>query len=84
MEKGKYAGFTTNQLQKRKKYASVLLMILIAAIVIDGLILVYGFVTGDGFINALFAAVVACFVIFIPIYISKKRIERELKTREGR
>ena len=82
MEKGKSADLTTKQLQKRKKYASILLVILIAAVVLDGLALIYNLIIGKGFFNALFIAAAACVVIFIPIYLGKKKIEGELKNRE--
>ena len=82
MEKGKFANVTTKQLQKRKKVASILLVILIAAVVLDGLALIYNLVIGKGFFNALFVAAAACIVIFIPIYIGKKKIEGELKNRK--
>ena len=82
MEKRKYANLTTEQLQKRKKYASILLVILIAAVVIDGFVLIYNLVIGKGFINTLFVPAVACIMIFLPIYIGKKKIEEELKNRE--
>ncbi len=82
MEKGKSANLTTKQLQKRKKYASILLVILIAAIVLDGLALIYNLIIGKGFYNALFVAAAACVVIFIPIYLGKKKIAGELKNRE--
>jgi hypothetical protein len=83
MEKGKYTNLTTKQLQNRKKYASILLVILIAAVVLDGSVLIYNLVIGNGFINTLFAPIAACIVIFIPIYLGKKKIEGELKNREG-
>ena len=82
MEKGKFANLTTKQLQKRKKVASILLAILIAAVVLDGLALIYNLIIGKGFFNALFIAAAACVVIFIPIYLGKKKIEGELKNRE--
>jgi len=83
MEKGNYANLTTKQLLKRKKYAFILLLILIAAIVLDGLVLIYNLVIGNGFINTLFVGIAICVVIFIPIYMGKKKIEGELKNREG-
>ncbi len=82
MEKGKYANLTTKQLQKRKKYASILLVIIIAAVVLDASALIYNLVIGKGFLNTLIVPAVACIVIFIPIYIGKKKIEGELKNRE--
>jgi hypothetical protein len=82
MEKEKYANLTTKQLQKRNKYASILLMLLIAAVVIDGSVLIYNIVIGNGFINTLFVPIAACIVIFIPIYMGKKKIEGELKNRK--
>jgi hypothetical protein len=82
MENGKFTNLTTKQLQKRKKYAFILLVILIAAVVADGSALIYNLVIGRGFFNALFVAAAVCFVIFIPIYAGKKKIEGELKNRE--
>ena len=83
MEKGKFGNLTTNQLQERKKYAFILLVILIAAVVLDASALIYLLVIGNGFNNALFATTAACMVIFIPIYLGKKKIEGELKNREN-
>jgi hypothetical protein len=82
MEKGKYANLSAKRLQKRKKYASILLVILIAAVVFDGSVLIYNLVIGKGFINTLFVPIAACIVIFIPIYLGKKKIEGELKNRD--
>ena len=82
MDKGQYANLTTKQLQKRKKYASILLVILIAAVVLDGTVLICNLVIGNGFINTLFVPIGACIVIFIPIYLGKKKMEGELKNRE--
>jgi hypothetical protein len=84
MEKGKFANLTTIQLQKRKKYASVLLVILLAAVVLDGSALIYNLVIGHGFISTLFVPAAACILIFIPIYMGKKKIEGELRNREGK
>ena len=82
MEKGEYANLTTGQLQKRKKYASILLVILIIAVVLDASALIYNFVIGKGFNYALFVAAAACLVIFIPIYLGKKKIEEALNSRK--
>ena len=82
MEKGMFANLTTKQLQKRKKYAFILIVILIAAIVFDGSVLIYNLIIGKGFFNALFAAAAACILIIIPIYIGKKKIEGELENRK--
>jgi hypothetical protein len=81
MENRKYTDLTTEQLQKRKKYASVLLVILVAAVVFDGLLLIYNLVIGNGFINTLFVPLAACIVIFIPIYLGIKKIDGELKNK---
>jgi hypothetical protein len=83
MEKRNYANLTATQLQKRKKYASILLVILIVAVVLDGAALIYKLLIGKGFINALFVLIVACIVIFIPIYLGKRKIEGELKNRDN-
>jgi hypothetical protein len=83
MEKGNYGDFSTNQLQNRKKYAFILLVILIAAVVLDVSALIYILVIGKGFNNVLLVTATACIVIFIPIYMGKKKIEGELKNREN-
>ena len=82
MDTGKYAHLTTKQLQQRKKYASVLLVILIAAIVLDTSVLIYNLVIGKGFNNALFISAAVCIFIFIPIYLGKKKIEGALNNKE--
>jgi len=82
MDKGKYVSLATKQLQKRKKYASILLVILIVAVMLNASALIFNIVIGKGFINTLFVSAAACIMIFIPIYIGKKKIEGELKNRE--
>ncbi len=73
----------TSQLVKRKKFASILIAILIAAIVLNISVIIYSLVIGNGFNNSLFSAAAVCFLIFIPIYLGKKNIEKELKNRAG-
>ena len=82
MEKGNNVNLTIKQLQKKQKYASILLVILFAAVVLDGSVLIYNLVMGKGFIYTLFVPAAACLVIFIPIYIGKKKIEGELQNIE--
>ena len=82
MEKGKYANLTTRELQKRKKFAFVLSIILIAAVVLDGSALIYNLFAGKGFKSALFIVTVACLVVCMPILSGKKMIEEELKKRK--
>jgi hypothetical protein len=83
MEKEKSGNLTINQLQKRRKYAFILLVILIAAVVLDVSALIYILIIGKGFNNALFVTAAACIMIFIPIYMGKKKIEGELKNKEN-
>lgn len=73
----------TSQLEKRKKFASILIAILIAAIVLNISVIIYNLVIGKGFITSLFIGAAVCFLIFIPLYIGKKNIEKELKNRAG-
>ena len=82
MDKGKYVSLATKQLQKRKKYASILLVILIVAVMLNASALIFNIVIGKGFINTLFVSAAGCIVIIIPIYVGKKKIEGELKNRE--
>jgi hypothetical protein len=82
MEKGKYANLTVKQLQERKKYAAILLVILTTTAVLDGSALIYNLVIGNGFIKILFVPIAACILILISVYIGKKNIEGELKNRE--
>ncbi len=50
LEKEKYVNQSNEQLQNRRKVAKVLLVILIILIVLDGSLLIYNLVIGDGFI----------------------------------
>jgi len=83
LEKEKYVNQSTEQLQNRKKVASVLIVILIVAILIDAIALIYNLAIGEGFITTLFVPAAACFVVFIPIYIGKKKIEEEIRNRKA-
>ena len=81
MEKRKYTNLTTKQLQKRKQ-CTRLISDLDCCVMIDESMLIYNLVIGKGFINTLFVPAVACIIIFLPIYMGKKKIEEELKNRE--
>ena len=80
---GKYANLTNTQLQKRKKFSLILLVVLIAAVLLNGSVLIYNLVVGKGFMNTLFLPVAACIVIFIPIYLGKKKIFKVTFRDEG-
>ena len=67
MEKGKYANLTTGQLHKRIKFASILLWIFIAAVVLDISALIYNLIIGKGFNNVLFVTAATCMVISLPM-----------------
>ena len=79
----KLENLTTEQLRKRKKSASILLVILIAGVVLDSSVLIFVLIVGDGFNISLIGAAIACFVIYIPIFLGKKKIDEELKNREN-
>ena len=84
METEEYANRTHKQLLQRKKYANILLVILIAAAILVGVALIYNLVIGNGFINTLFVPIAGCILILIPIYIGKKKIEEVLNNREDK
>ena len=69
------------RLIKRKKTASILLVILIAAIVLDSAALIYELILGNGFQTYLFVPAVSCFVIAIIMYSGLKKIKEELAKR---
>ena len=83
MKKEKLEKTHTQQLRKTRKFGRLAIMLLIAAFVLDVFVLVYDVIIGDGFTISLFVSAVACFVIFIPIYLGNKRIDEELKRREN-
>jgi flagellar basal body-associated protein FliL len=82
MEKEKFANLSNEQLEKRKKYAFILLLILIVSLVLVVSILIFNLITGEGFDNGLFVAATTCFLVFIPIYAGKKKIGEELIRRK--
>ena len=69
------------RLIKRKKTASILLVILIAAIVLDSAALIYELILGNGFQTYLFIPAVSCFVIAIIMYSGLQKIKEELAKR---
>jgi ABC-type lipoprotein release transport system permease subunit len=69
------------RLIKRKKTASILLVILIAAIVLDSAALIYELILGNGFQTYLFVPAVSCFVIAIIMYSGLQKIKEELAKR---
>ena len=81
MEKEKLEKHTTERLRKRKKIASIILVILFAVALLDLSVLLYNLFIGHGFNISLFVPALACFVISIPIYLGKKKIDEELKNR---
>jgi hypothetical protein len=82
MEKDKYANLTTEQLLKRKKIASILLVILAAATVLDGSAIIYDLVNDEGFNTTLFVPAVACAMLFLIMYMGKKKLQEVLKSRD--
>ena len=72
---------SAERLIKRKKTASILLVILIAAIVLDSAALIYEFILGNGFQAYLFVPAVACLVIAIIMNSGLKKIKEELAKR---
>jgi ABC-type lipoprotein release transport system permease subunit len=72
---------SAERLIKRKKTASILLVILIAAIVLDSAALIYELILGNGFQTYLFVPAVSCFVIAIIMYSGLKKIKEELAKR---
>jgi len=83
MANEKLENFTAEKLIKRKKIASILFIILIAAALLDIIVLIYNLIINNGFNISLFVTATACFVISIPMYLGKKKIEEVLKNREG-
>ena len=83
MENKKLEKFTTEKLRSRKRIASVLIVVIITAVVLDISMLIYDLIIGKGFNISLFVTATACFVISIPIYLGKKKIEEELKKRDN-
>ena len=69
------------RLIKRKMTASILLVILIAAIVLDSAALIYELILGNGFQTYLFVPAVSCFVIAIIMYSGLQKIKEELAKR---
>jgi hypothetical protein len=69
------------RLIKRKKIASTLIVILIAAIVLDSAALIYELILGNGFQTYLFFPAGACLVIAIILYSGLKKIKEELAKR---
>ncbi|MFN8207284.1 MAG: hypothetical protein U0T82_07735 [Bacteroidales bacterium] len=82
METGKFAQMKTSQLQNRKKFASILIVILVCAALLDAAVLVWMLASGKGFINGLFVPAAACLIVLLPLIAGKKKISEELEKRK--
>jgi hypothetical protein len=81
MAREQLGDYSTERLIKRKKTASILLVILIAAIVLDSAALIYELILGNGFQTYLFVPAAACLVIAIIMNSGLKKIKEELAKR---
>ncbi len=79
MAKEKVKNPTIEQLKKRKKLGSILLAILTFSVVLSLLVVIYNLLTGEGLNTSLLVAAFGCFMVAIPIYLGKKKIDMELK-----
>ena len=59
-----------------------MLVILIAAVVLDGAAFIYDLISGNGFSFYLFLPVIVCFFFVIMMYTGLKRINEELAKRK--
>ena len=85
MKKEKFEKLTTKQLIQRKKLALILLVILIAAAVLSVSVLLKNLINGDDDTNySLLSSAIACLVVSFPMYLGKKKIDEELKSRENK
>jgi predicted permease len=83
MVKEEIKKLTNRQLQKRKKLSTAILIILITAAVLNGALVIYDLIIGDGFNSSLFIPAIACLVIALPIALGKNQIKEEMKNREN-
>ena len=84
MAKDNLEDIGTEKLKKRKNFGSILLVILIAAAVLDGSVVIYDLIIGNGLETYLIVPAIACFVISIPIYMGIKKINEELARRDDK
>jgi hypothetical protein len=82
MANEKIEEFSTERLNKRKKFVSILLVILIAAAVLDGAAIIFDLITGDGFETFLFIPAIVCSGFAIYMYMGLKNVNKELAHRE--
>ena len=80
----KIEDFSIERLNKRKKVLSVLLVILIAAVVLDSAAIIYDFVKGNGFDLSLFVPAIVCLGFSVLFYTGLKKINAELARRNDK
>ena len=75
---------STEKLNRRRNFATVLLVILFIAIVLDVAIVIRDLIIGDGINTSLFVPAIACLVVSIPISVGLKKIKAELNGRKNK
>ena len=82
MAQEKIEEFSTERLKKRKNLVLIVLVLLIAAVVLDGAAFIYDLISGNGFSFYLFLPVIVCFFFVIIMYKGLKKIKEELTKRK--
>ena len=84
MAKEKIEDISTQKLLRRKKLTSTLLVLLIAATVLNGAGVIYELIIGNGFNINLFIPAIVCFGFALYMYKGLKNINKELARRKDK
>jgi len=84
MTKKSIEDLSSEKLNKRKIFGSILLLILIVAAVLDAAMVIYDIILGNGINIPLIAPAIACIVIAVPIFMGLKKINQDLKRRNAK
>jgi|ETNmetMinimDraft_26_1059896.scaffolds.fasta_scaffold05594_4 Na+-transporting NADH:ubiquinone oxidoreductase subunit NqrD len=84
MKKEDFENLSSEQLKKKRKHGTILLIILFSAIILSVSITIYRQINGFDYDIASNTALIACLVIALPIYMGRKKIDTELRNREDK
>ena len=84
MKKEDIDNLSSEKLKKKRKYSTILLIILLSAIILSVSLTIYRQINGLGYDIAANTSLIACLVVALPIYMGRKKIDTELRNREDK
>ncbi len=84
MAKEKLEELSTEILVKRRKFVSILIVVMLVVEIIAIATLIFDLISDKNFNAGLLAAIMGVFATSVPLLIGKKKLDEEIKKRENK